>query len=228
KKINLNDPYDRLKRAELRIGKKIYPVLKKIVSESPDRLKTAFIIAATGNIIDIGAQSNYDIEAAVDEIGRSGFKIDHFERFTRKIKQAESIFYILDNTGELFFDLILIEELQRYRITACVKERPIHNDATIREAEAAEIGRYARIITTGDGSLGIDWEKSKDEFLETYQDADIVIGKGHANFESLIDGKRDAFLILRAKCPVVAERIGVDVGDLVLYYYEPCSSEVRS
>jgi hypothetical protein len=219
--LKLNDPYAQLKLEEIRIGKGIYPRLKKIVADAPDRLRTAFLIAATGNIIDIGAQTNYDIETAVAEIGKKGFRIDSFDQFKERMARAKDILYILDNTGELFFDRILIEELKDFDLTACVKARPIHNDATEREAKAAGIDRFARIITTGDGSLGIDWERSGKEFLNAYQNADIVIGKGHANFESLIDGKRDSFLLLRAKCPVVAERIGIDVGDLVLYYYEP-------
>jgi len=222
KGMGLKDPYIRLKEKEINIGNSIYPRLKKLITSSKDRLRCGCLVAATGNIIDIGAQQNYDIEKSVEEIGKIGFKIDHFKQFIHHLKPGHQILYILDNTGELFFDRILIEELsENYKITAVVKERPIHNDATEKEARSAGIERFARIITSGDGSLGIDWDKSGKEFLEAYRSADLVIGKGHANYESLIDGERDCFLILKAKCPVVAEKLGVDIGDLVFYYYQP-------
>jgi len=216
--LKLNDPYQQLKEEELRIGLRIYPKLKELVREAEDRLRMAGLIAATGNIIDIGAQQFYDIEKSVEEIGKKGFKIDNFDLFRKKLATPQQILYILDNTGELFFDRVLIEELSGHEVIGVVKERPIHNDATLKEARRAGIDR---LITTGDGSLGIDWEKSGREFLTAYESADIVIGKGHANFESLVDGRRDAFLILKAKCPVVAEKLGVEVGDLVFYYYQP-------
>jgi uncharacterized protein with ATP-grasp and redox domains len=35
----------------------------------------------------------------------------------------------------------------------------------------------------------------------------------------LVDRERDAFFILKAKCPVVAKSLGVEIGDSVFYYY---------
>lgn len=51
----------------------------------------------------------------------------------------------------------------------------------------------------------------------------MVIAKGHANFESMVDMERDGF-ILKAKCPVVAGRLNVQEGDSV-FFYSPARSE---
>lgn len=46
--------------------------------------------------------------------------------------------------------------------------------------------------------------------------ADLIISKGQANYETLSDVPRNVFFLLKAKCPVIAGHLGVQVGDLVL------------
>jgi hypothetical protein len=54
------------------------------------------------------------------------------------------------------------------------------------------------------------------QFLEIYQNADIVISKGQGNYEGLSDEKRSIFFLLKAKCPVIARHLGIQEGDIVL------------
>ncbi|MEA3310984.1 MAG: ARMT1-like domain-containing protein, partial [candidate division WOR-3 bacterium] len=65
------------------------------------------------------------------------------------------------------------------------------------------------------------WQTLDPEVRKLMQEADIVIVKGHANFESLIDGPQEAFLLLKIKCQVVAEKIREDCGSLVCMHYIP-------
>jgi uncharacterized protein with ATP-grasp and redox domains len=51
--------------------------------------------------------------------------------------------------------------------------------------------------------------------LNLFESADIVISKGHANFEALHGKRADIFFLLRAKCNVVADVIGVSKGDFI-------------
>jgi hypothetical protein len=55
--------------------------------------------------------------------------------------------------------------------------------------------------------LGINLPDSSQELRQAFESADVIIAKGHANFESLIDVERDVFFLLKAKCPVVARRL---------------------
>jgi len=43
-----------------------------------------------------------------------------------------------------------------------------------------------------------------------------VISKGQGNFETLEDVSREIFFLLRAKCDVVAQLLGVNVGSTLL------------
>ncbi len=46
--------------------------------------------------------------------------------------------------------------------------------------------------------------------------ADIVISKGQGNFEALSGAQHRMYFLLKAKCPKLANALGVDVGDYVL------------
>ncbi|HEX31025.1 TPA: DUF89 family protein, partial [Candidatus Poribacteria bacterium] len=58
---------------------------------------------------------------------------------------------------------------------------------------------------------------SPPEVIEKVRRAPLVISKGQANFETLDEFDAEIFFILKAKCPIVAERIGVEVGEMVFY-----------
>ena len=46
-------------------------------------------------------------------------------------------------------------------------------------------------------------------FQEIYQNADIVIAKGQANYECLSDRNENIYFLLLTKCSVIANDIGV-------------------
>jgi uncharacterized protein with ATP-grasp and redox domains len=43
----------------------------------------------------------------------------------------------------------------------------------------------------------------------------MIISKGQGNYESLSEEDR-VFFLLKAKCPVVARELGVNIGDTIL------------
>ncbi len=214
--LNNSDPFLELKREMQEIGKKISEKARKIIDTSYDPIHTALKFACAGNVIDIGPQSTFDLNKASEE---TKFAIDDYKIFKEKLKGRERLLYILDNAGEIYFDKILIEKLSHLglKVKMVVKERPILNDATLTEAKEAALFELGEVITTGSGFLGINFEDISPNFLREYEESEIIIAKGHANFESLIDRERDAFFLLKAKCPVVARRLGVKVGDSVFY-----------
>lgn len=48
-----------------------------------------------------------------------------------------------------------------------------------------------------------------------YQNADVVVAKGQANYESLSEEDKNIYFLLMAKCKVIAEYIGVKEKALV-------------
>ncbi len=210
------DPFLELKKEMNKIGKKKASEAKILIEKEKDRIYTAIKYSACGNIIDIGPQDNFDLERHIKNLS---FKRDDYKIFKEKLKGAYKILYILDNAGEIYFDKLLLEQLTFLNLVIVVKKEPILNDATLKDAYEAELDKLGEIIDTGSGFLGVNFNEINEEFLKNYQEADIIIAKGHANYESLVDRERDVFFLLKAKCPVVAKSLGVEVGDSVFYYY---------
>jgi hypothetical protein len=217
--MGVEDPYAEVKREFNELGLRMYPRLREIVRDSDDPLRTALRLAAAGNVIDFGAGSPYKIEEEVEEVLRSGFALDHYDAFREELSRNELI-YILDNAGEILFDRLLMEELIRLgvgRITALVKSKPILNDATREDAEMVGIGELAEVVETGTGYLGLPVDLSPPEMIRRIENAPLVIAKGQANFETLDELNANIFFILKAKCPLVADRIGIELGELAFF-----------
>lgn len=211
-----DDPYKRIKVEQSRLGRRVGAELKLWLKHSPDPLYQALIYAAASNVIDVGALDEVRIEEIFDT---PRFHLDDYEEFRRGLASARSILYILDNAGEVHLDRLVLELLTGYELWVAVKSGPILNDATRVEAEEAGLGDLARIVETGSARLGVELDWASKEFLTAYEHSDLVIAKGHANFESLIDGPRSCYFLLKAKCPVVAQRLGVPLGALVFSHY---------
>ena len=141
--------------------------------------------------------------------------------FRKDLADAGSLLYLLDNAGEIVFDRILLEEIKKIYpdlpVKIAVKKEPVVNDAVRADALQTGIDHLGEIIDTGCGDLGIPLARCSEEFREVFRRAGVVIAKGHANFET-IEGawKHPAvYALLRAKCPVVAEILEVEVFDSV-------------
>jgi uncharacterized protein with ATP-grasp and redox domains len=219
--LKVPDPFLTEKRRETRLGRFFSKTVKASIRKSRDPVRTALHYAAAGNIIDVGTQEHFDLPAALQRAQAERFALDDYPLFRKYLKTARTIFYILDNAGEIYFDMLFLELLKNYTLTVAAKSSPILNDVTKAETEALGLKRIARVIGTGSGFLGVDFAHRSEEFKTAYLNSDMIIAKGHANFESLVDRHRPAFFLLKAKCPVVAKKLGVLVGDSVFYHYTP-------
>ena len=123
--------------------------------------------------------------------------------------------YIGDNAGESVFDRILIERLNK-PVTYIVREIPIINDVTYKDALQAGIDKVATIFSSGTRAPGTFLKKCSREFIEMFNSAKFIISKGQGNYEGLSNEKHRIFFLLKAKCYVIANDIGVSEGDIVL------------
>lgn len=219
--LGVEDPFARARIEMNDLARRVAEAAREKIERSNDPLHTAMLYAAAGNIIDVGPRASFDLNAALAELQ---FKHDDYHVFRENLHGAQRITYLLDNAGEIFFDRLLIERLAGFQLTLVVKAGPILNDALLSDADAAGLGQFGRVMTTGNRFLGVSYDDSSDEFKSAFDNADIVIAKGHANFESVVDMERDAFFILKAKCPIVAARLKAQEGDSV-FDYSPAKSD---
>jgi len=107
------DPYREIKSESTQKALSLYPSLKSHVEESNDGLLTAIRIAIAGNVIDFGANWDFDLNAEVAEVLEKDFAICDYNKFKDCLDEAHEILYIGDNAGECVFDRILIEEMKK-------------------------------------------------------------------------------------------------------------------
>ncbi len=215
------DPYRELKHIYNRKALKLYPAMKEMVAQSSNMLERAARLAIAGNNIDFGVRSNtdhIDLHEAIDETLNCPLAIDHMSQFAESLDMANKILYLADNAGEIVFDRVLIEEIPDYheRVVFVVKGGPVLNDATMTDAEEAELTGIVRVIDTGSDAPGTIIEMCSESFKKELYSADLIISKGQANYETLSEGPPDVFFLLKAKCSVIAGDLGVPVGGLVL------------
>lgn len=215
KRTGIKDPYRKIKEKCTHQALSLYPELKKLINSSEDRLMTAIRISIAGNIIDFGANFDFDLKKDVGTILSQDFSINHYREFCEALDKARKILYLADNAGETVFDRFLIEEINK-PVIYVVRARPIINDATREDALLAGIDKVAEIVSSGCDAPGNILKFCSDEFLKVYRSADLIISKGQGNYEGLSDEDRPIFFLLKAKCHVIARDIGIDEGSIVL------------
>ncbi len=209
------DPYKAMKKTNIEHALHLYPELKEKVKKSDDRLLTAIRLAVAGNVIDLGVDKEFNIVEDVEKILHQEFAVFDYEFFKQELQKAKKILYIGDNSGEAVFDKILIEELGK-PVTFVVREIPIINDITINEAKQIGIDKIAKIISSGTTAPGTILGLCNKDFIQIFNDADMIISKGQGNYEGLSGINRSIFFLLKAKCPVIARNIGVRENDIIL------------
>ncbi len=212
----IDDPYKEVKEKNIRDALHLYPEMEKMVKDSDDSLLAAIKVAIAGNIIDFGTGNEFDLVEDIRRLVKSDLEINDYKAFKEKLSQAESILYLGDNAGESVFDRLLIEELKK-PVVYVVREIPILNDITVEGAYASGLGRFAAaIISSGTTAPGVILSLCSDDFLERFNNADMIISKGQGNYEGLSDVNRSVFFLLKAKCDVIAVDLGVPRGSMIL------------
>ena len=211
------DPYLKLKREFNQVGKELFPRLQERANRSKDPFADAVKLAIAGNIIDFGPQHHFELMKTIDKVLQTKPAIDHTESLRDDIESASTILYLGDNAGETFFDRILIEKMPPKEIYYGVRGSPVINDATSEDAYWAGLDKVAKIISNGSDAPGTILEDCSDEFKDIFARSDLVIAKGHGNYETLNDvkGKRLYFLLM-VKCETIGKDIGCSMGDFVV------------
>lgn len=213
-----DDPYRLIKRQFNNVALGMVPQLRHRITTSVDPLETAIRLAIAGNIIDFGVYGSIqqnDLEKTINDCLAAEFDIVELAEFKSAIAEVNTILYLADNAGEIIFDRLLIEQLPFEKITLAVKGSPIINDVTMEDAVTAELTSLVDVIDNGSNAPGTLLEDCSAEFLTRFEKADLVIAKGQGNYETLSDTNRPIYFLLKAKCPVIANHLGCDVGQMV-------------
>ncbi|WP_298524819.1 DUF89 domain-containing protein [uncultured Methanobrevibacter sp.] len=221
-KTGCRDPYYMEKIESNRLALKYLPDVKKILDDD-DSLENYVKIAIIGNILDFGAFTlDDDIESVIKGSLEKDLVIMDIEEFEDSLRNNDKVLYLVDNTGEIVFDKLLLSKITEYGldITIAVKSEPILNDACMPEALDAGLDEFGDIVEIGAGTVGYVDSKISDEFREIFNDHKFIISKGMGNYEGLTEidlSDKEIYFLLCAKCNTISRGIGVNLHDMLLF-----------
>ena len=223
-KTGNNDPYINLKRDGNKMALALLPEIKKLLNEN-DSLESYLRAAITGNLIDFSSLGlNCNISEIMSKTLHQPLIINHLSELVKHLETEDYVLYLVDNTGEIVFDKLLIEKIKKeygIKIILAVKEKPILNDACMEDVLEIGLNEVVdEIVSIGVDSVGIDFELISDEFLTIFNNSPLVISKGLGNYEGLSEKEypdKAVFCLLNVKCNSTAYNIRAPKGSNVLF-----------
>jgi uncharacterized protein with ATP-grasp and redox domains len=215
--LGTTNPFAEDKRAHTAGALAIEQKLRETIAGVADPLYAALKVACGANTLDANVFGPVDLRAGVDRALAAGFAIDDYPDFQKDLAAAHNLLFICDSAGETVADKLLIEILVATgkSVTYIVRRAPILNDATREDAEAAGLADLAPIIDTGSEAMGTPLNLTSQEFRSRFEQADLVLAKGAANYETLDGEPKTKYFLIAVKCVVVARHFGVSIGDFI-------------
>ncbi len=209
--MGCEDPYKEIKN----YYNKFFLEQLSYYDEKIQSLEDAVKYAIAANVIDFNpVHSNVkeDVRQLFASAEQMTLEINDVDCLFQDVQKAESILYLGDNCGEICFDKLLIGRIKKInpqcRIFFGVRGEAVVNDNTEEDAYFVGMDEYASIISNGDYSLGTILSRTSPEFQEIYHNADVIIAKGQANYESLSEEEQNIYFLLMVKCSVISSYIG--------------------
>lgn len=211
-----DDPYAALKARSVAAALACEPQLRAFLDgKKEDRLYWALKVAVTGNVIDAGISLNCELGDRLESELAQPFVRCDLDAFAPALAKARTLLLIADNAGETVYDRVFAGELPAScRVRYAVRGAPVLNDATRADALASGWPDSA-LLESGCGAPGTLLERCSPAFLEAFAGADLVVCKGQGNYEALSACGRPVYFLLKAKCPRIAQSLGVPLGAYV-------------
>lgn len=190
--------------------------LARRISQSDDPLDLAARLAMAGNFIDFGPTGEVSEEKLlqlVDDAAHMELDEAALADLKVRIMQARTITYLTDNCGEVVLDKLLIAQIRLANplaeVTAVVRGAETSNDATMEDARQVGLDTVARVIDNGSDIAGTCPARVNEQTRAALRDADLVISKGLANYETLSGKGQNTYFLFLCKCALYVEVFGV-------------------
>ncbi len=218
--LGSDDPFAQVKRESNELALSLREEIRAKIEAADEPLRAAVRAAIGGNIIDYAAQHSFDAAQTMQDCFARDFVVDDYAALRQAVGARRKVLYLCDNCGEIVFDYLLIEQLQRLgcQVTAAVRGGPIINDATLEDARLCGLTELCPVISSGIACPGTPLALCSKEFRGQFHAAELIISKGMGNFETLSETAAPLFFLFTVKCGQVArhlaERLGLASGTL--------------
>lgn len=190
--------------------------LHEEIMASADPLAKALIYARIGNYIDFGAMQNVDKEQFLSlfkEDEKNALDINVYNAFLKDCENGDNFLLLADNSGEIVVDKLFILELQKrfphLHIKVMVRGGEVLNDATMEDAMEVGLCDIAEVVSNGNGVAGTVEKMMPREAVDILDNADVILAKGQANFETVNGCGRNVYYSFLCKCDWFSGRFNV-------------------
>lgn len=212
------DAYAQLKQDSNALVLDLLPSIRPMVEQAEDPLAMALQFARTGNFLDFGILTpevaHKALWDAVEQTPEMTLDSNTYAHLLDDLSHARQVVILGDNAGEIAFDLLLVEQLNksypRLDVTYCVRGGNALNDATRADAEAVGMNQLCRVIDNGSAISGTEPDYLGQELRQALEQADVILSKGSGNLESLAGCGWNVYYIFMCKCRRVATLLGCE------------------
>lgn len=182
------------------------PKIYAQVEKADDPIYAALQLSILGNYLDFAALAGKvrfeDLEKMLAQAESYDLSGPHYDRFLQDLKKAKSLVLVTDNAGEVVFDRVLAETIQKaypqIHITFLVRGGPANNDA-LRE-DAALVGISFPVEDSGLCVGGTPLHMISEKAKTLLESADVIIAKGMGNTESMYNCGLPVYYAFLVKC----------------------------
>ncbi|MBQ3214974.1 MAG: DUF89 family protein [Oscillospiraceae bacterium] len=184
--------------------------IRATAEKATDPVLAGLQLAILGNYIDFSALQGEVSFEKLDTMLDSAMdmELESYPQLRQELSKAKKLLYLTDNAGEIGFDRICAEQIQKafpdLQITFCVRGDYAQNDATREDALA--VGVPFPVIDNGNDVAGTELSLLSDEAKSAMDAADVIISKGQGNAETLLGCGYNIYYAFLIKCPRFMER----------------------
>lgn len=212
------DAYAKLKQDSNDLVLELLPKIRPMVEQADDPLAMSMQFSRTGNFLDFGILTpeiaHNALWKAIENTPQTLLDPTAYKSLQKDLQTAKNLVILGDNAGEIVFDMLLVEQLQKQypdlNVSYCVRGKNALNDATREDAAYVGMDKLCTIIDNGSGISGTELGYIGQELKDALHHADVILSKGSGNMESLAGCGLNIYYIFMCKCQRVSKLLGCE------------------
>ncbi len=190
--------------------------IREKIQSAEDPLLKALQFALVGNYIDFSAVKNVEekyLETLLQNVEQNSLLVETYESLKQDLNSKKNLLFLTDNAGEGVLDKLFLEVIRerfsQLTIKVMVKGSPVLNDVTMEDAIEAGLHKVAEVYDNGNEIAGTWLPELSSKAKAIWDEADLIIAKGQANYETLHLCGRNIYFIFLCKCKMFCENFQV-------------------
>ncbi|MCD8022757.1 MAG: ARMT1-like domain-containing protein [Lachnospiraceae bacterium] len=181
--------------------------IREKIHSAEDPLLKALQFSLVGNYIDFSAVNNVEeeyLETLLKEVEQNSVTGEAYERLKRDLSSRRNLLFLTDNAGEGVLDKLFLEVIREsfphLSVKVLVRGKPVLNDMTMEDALEIGLQKVAEVYDNGNGIAGTWLPELSSQAKDIWENAEVIIAKGQANYETLRLCGANIYFIFLCKC----------------------------